>query len=218
MDIRSFFNTNKKTKSEKPKRQKSDKPKKQKTKLARRDDNPIDWLLLVGDARNLFNSSVHNTWGVESETSDNKFFLNNVKPNDYLWFVKGGRCGGLIVAVSIFERSVKRIDGECMSYQQIGWINNSGNWDTDIHYKNFKKIENLNLLSQIKSPKVTRKYNEKCLVNLPEVRLTVYPPEVLQDEESNERESLEKILAACARASDEINQLTSLLNSRLAEL
>jgi hypothetical protein len=231
MDIRSFFTHNqkktnsdkpKKTKSDKPKKTKSDKPKKTKSgkpkkiKPVQRNNEPIDWLLLGGDARNLFDSSVYNTWGVESHTSDNKFFLNNVRPNDYLWFVKGGNCGGLIVAVAIFERSVKRVDGECIPYEQLGWTNTTGSWDTDIHYKNFKKIADLNLLSQIKSPKVTRKYNQKCLVNLPEMRSTVYPP---QDEEPfDEKESLERILGACLKSIDEMNVLNLLLNSRLANL
>jgi hypothetical protein len=248
MDIRTFF------------------LKKQKTKSVQRDNQPIDWLLRVNDSRNLFDSSVYNTWGVESHTSDNKFFLNNVRPNDYLWFVKGGNCGGLLVAVSIFERSVKRVDGECISYEQLGWTNTTGSWDTDIYYKNFKKIADLNLLSQIKSPKVTRKYNQKCLVNLPEMRSIVYPPQLqeeefttvrritiegtsykittnadIQDESTrrfivsliakensddedlaeelcDEKESLYRILAACERVSDEISQLTSSLNARLAKL
>jgi hypothetical protein len=45
MDIRTFF------------------LKKQKTKSVQRDNQPIDWLLRVNDSRNLFDSSVYNTWG-----------------------------------------------------------------------------------------------------------------------------------------------------------
>lgn len=219
MDISKFLTKKQKTKSDKPKKIKSEKPKKQKTKSIQRNSEPIDWLLLVGDARNLLDSSVYSTWGVNSNTCDNKFFLNNVKPGDYLWFVKGGRCGGLIVAVAIFECSVKRVDGECIPYEQIGWTNTCGTWDTDIHYNKFFKIEDLNLLSQIKSPKVTRKYNQKCLVNLPEIRSNIYTHQALQDEElCDEKESLDRIFGACLKSIDEMTSLNLLLNSRFNNL
>jgi hypothetical protein len=137
---------------------------------------PTNWLFRVGNGVELFNSSVFNIWGINSLNSDSKFFLRKANPGDCLWFVKGNS-NGLIVAVAIFERSVKRVCGECMTYEQLGWTNFPGLCETDIHFKNFKKIENLNLKSQIKSPKVVRKYNEKCLVNLPEMYSRFYHQE-----------------------------------------
>jgi hypothetical protein len=139
-------------------------------------DQSVNWLLRVGNGVELFNSSIFNIWGINESNCDSKFFLKKAKPGDCLWFVKGNS-QGLIIAVAIFERSVKRVNGECMTYEQLGWSNFPGLCETDIYFKNFKKIENLNLKSQIKSPKVVRQYNEKCLVNLPEMYSRIYPEE-----------------------------------------
>lgn len=151
---------------------------------------PTNWLFRVGNNIELFNSSVFNIWGINSLSADSKFFLKKAKHGDCLWFVKG-KSNGLIVAVAIFSRSVKRIDGECMSYEQLGWINSSGLCDTDIHFENFKKIANLNLKSQIKSPKVVRTYNQKCLINLPEMYSQIYPVEEQQESIKVKRITLE---------------------------
>jgi hypothetical protein len=232
------------------------------------------YLIRVGDSRHLWSSSLHNTWGIHSYTSGSKFFLKNVKPGDCLWFVKG-KSGGLIVASAIFECSVKRINGNCLSFEDFGWVNVDRKWDTDIRFKNFKKIENMNLLSKIKGSSTNpRIYNQKCLVNLPEIYSHVYPGKLYQeethdeentstiteqniivdgvnylvttnadiqdektqrfidslvsseesdDEEENEelcdeKESLQRILFTCKIISNELENLTSLLNNRLDRL
>ena len=232
---------------------------------------PTNWLLRVGDASHLWSSSVFNIWGINSSTSDSKYFLRSVKSGDCLWFVKNNS-KGLLVAVAIFERFIKRVDGECMPFEQLGWVNVPGSWDTDIHFKNFKKTENMVLLSKLNDPRSIIEYTQKCLVNLPEMYSRIYP--LLEDEEEEEedddeefinvkritiedvkylidancnvydivsedivgtyingvltkkeeeenrkeKESLHKILTACSKISDEIAQLTSSLNSRLAKL
>ena len=223
---------------------------------------PTNWLFRVGNSVELFNSSVFNIWGINESTSDSKFFLKKAKPGDCLWFVKGNS-QGLIIAVAIFERYVKRVNGECMTYEQLGWTNFPGLCDTDIHFKNFKKIENLNLKSQIKSPKVIRTYNEKCLINLPEMYSRIYPDQYQEDavtvrritidgvkyltaangdiydvkthehigvyidlvftkyqtkHDFKEHNSLQQILAACAKTCDQMTALNLLLNDRLANL
>lgn len=61
------------------------------------------------------------------------------KKCDCLWFVKGNS-NGLLVAVAIYENSEKRNDNS-LSFDKLGWVNTPGNWDTDIYFKNFKKIE-----------------------------------------------------------------------------
>ena len=138
---------------------------------------PTNWLFRVGDATHLWSSSIFNIWGINSSIADSKFFLRKVKPGDCLWFVKGNS-KGLLVAVAIFESTVKRVNGECMPFEQLGWVNAPGTWDTDIHFKKFKKIENLKLLTQIKSPMVVREYHQKCFINLPEMYSQIYPQEV----------------------------------------
>ena len=132
------------------------------------------YLFRVGDAVNLFRSSEYNMWGINSSSSGAKNLLAKVKPGDCLWFVKGNS-KGLLVAAAIFERSVKRVNGQDMPFERLGWINIPGSWDTDIHFKNFKKIENMGLLSQIKSAVNPRIYNSNCLVNLPEIYSQIYP-------------------------------------------
>lgn len=134
------------------------------------------FLFRVGDASHLWSSSVFNIWGINSSTSDSKYFLRTAKPGDCLWFVKGNS-KGLIVGVAIFERFIKRVNGECMPFEQLGWVNVPGSWDTDIHFKNFKKIENMNLLSRINDPRNIIKYTQKCLVNLPEMYSRFYHQE-----------------------------------------
>jgi len=136
----------------------------------------VNWLLRVGDATHLWSSSVFNIWGINSSTSDSKYFLRSVKPGDCLWFVKGNS-KGLIVGIAIFERFIKRVDGESMPFEELGWINVPGSWDTDIHFKNFKKIENMNLLSKLNDPRSIIEYTQKCLVNLPEMYSRIYPEE-----------------------------------------
>jgi len=136
---------------------------------------PRNYLFRVGDASHLWSSCVYNIWGIHSNTSGSKFFLANVKPGDCLWFVKG-KSKGLIVATAIYEHSTKRVNGECMPFEQLGWTNIPGSWDTDIHFKNFKKIEHMRLLSQIKGSAANpRAYNKNCLVNLPEMYTQIYP-------------------------------------------
>jgi hypothetical protein len=140
---------------------------------------PTNYLFRVGDASHLWSSSEFNIWGIHSNTSGSKFFLKNVKPGDVLWFVKG-KSKGLIVATAIYEYSIKRVNGECMPFEQLGWVNVPGSWDTDIHFKNFKKIEHMRLLSQIKGSAANpRVYNKNCLVNLPEMYTQIYPSEEL---------------------------------------
>ena len=225
--------------------------------------HPNHYLFRVGDSTHLWSSCEYNIWGIHSSTSGSKFFLKNVKPGDCLWFVKG-KSKGLIVAVAIFENAVKRINGECISFEKLGWVNVHGNWDVDVHFKNFKKIQHMSLLSQIKGSAANpRIYNNKCMVNLPEMYSQIYPQalqenssvitvdglnyvvttngniqdetikkyidylvsiEEFSDEDETfeemceEKESLQRILTICTIVSNEIDQLTSLLNSRLEKL
>ena len=141
---------------------------------------PTNYLFRVGkNSSHLWGSCVYNIWGINTSTSGAKFFLRNVKPGDCLWFVQGNS-GGLIIAVAIYEHFTKRVNGMCMPFEQLGWNNIPGSWDTDIHFKNFKKIEHMGLLSQIKASANPRVYNQNCLVNLPDMYTQIYPIEELR--------------------------------------
>ncbi len=151
---------------------------------------PTNYLFRVGDASHLWSSCVYNIWGINSSSSGSKFFLKNAKPGDCLWFIQGNS-GGLIVAAAIYEHFTKRVNGECMPFEQLGWTNIPGSWDTDIHFKNFKKIEHMGLLSQIKASANPRVYNQNCLVNLPEMYSQLYPiEELVQSMDVNVREEV----------------------------
>jgi hypothetical protein len=152
---------------------------------------PTNYLFRVGtNSSHLWGSCVYNIWGINSSSSGSKFFLKNAKPGDCLWFVQGNS-GGLIVASAIYEYSTKRVNGVCIPFEQLGWTNIPGSWDTDIHFKNFKKIEHLGLLSQIKASANPRVYNKNCLVNLPEMYTQIYPSEELvQSMDLNVREEV----------------------------
>ena len=102
------------------------------------------YLFRVGDASHLWSSSKFNIWGIDSSTPGSKYLLEKVKKGDCLWFIKGNS-GGLIVAVAIFECSIKRVNGMSMPFEKLGWVNVPGKWDTDIHFINFKNIENMKI-------------------------------------------------------------------------
>lgn len=142
-------------------------------------NQPTNYLFRVGDSSHLWSSSEFNIWGINSSSSGSKFFLKNAKPGDCLWFVQGNS-GGLIVAAAIYEYTTKRVDGQCMPFEQLGWTNVPGSWDTDIHFKMFKKIEHMGLLSHIKASANPRVYNQNCLVNLPDMYTQIYPIEELK--------------------------------------
>jgi len=127
-----------------------------------------DWLLRVGDGKNLITSSSYNIWGIQSITSDGKYFINNVNPGDRLWFVKK-KSQGKIVAVAIYSSHFKRceqgplvkfITCKNMTDEEVEWTNKGGDWtsDTGVHYTGFYDISHLNLLTRLKEPITIRKH------------------------------------------------------------
>lgn len=130
-----------------------------------------NWILRVGNGNHFISSSKDNTWGVNSEYNDVKYFLSNVKEGDPLWFVKTAS-KGLIVAMAIYVNHKKRELGPLIALtktnEELGWTETDGNWDTEIHYKNLYNLTECGLLTEIKSPRVIRTYNEKCKIDLPQ--------------------------------------------------
>jgi len=129
-----------------------------------------DWILRTGDGNNLIASSRYRIWGIQSTTTDNKHFLNNVRPGDRLWFIKS-KSHGKIIAVATYRSYNTRLFGplvSTLSNNELGWTNEDTNWtsDIEIHYTDLYNVSTLDLLTHIKSPKTIRKYNEKCRVEL----------------------------------------------------
>lgn len=129
-----------------------------------------DWLLRVGNGNNFYRSTKYKLWGIKSSHPWSKYFLKNVSLGDRLWFVKSGS-NGLIIAVSTFYSYNERILGELiditMTNEELGWDGDNTLWDTEIHYRDLYHLEDCNMYTHIKCPTTIRKYDKKCLINLP---------------------------------------------------
>ena len=128
------------------------------------------WLLRVGNGENFRNSSTHKIWGINSNHSQNKYFLRTVKKGDKLWFVKK-KSKGQLIAVSTYKSYNNRIVGPLIKLNltntELGWDETEGNWDIEVHYENLYNITNCNLLSKIQGACTIRLYNKKCVIDLP---------------------------------------------------
>jgi hypothetical protein len=127
------------------------------------------YILRVGDAVHFRTSSSKYTWGINSNHPCAKGFLNTAKPGDLLWFVESG-ANGKIVAVATFTSTNRRILGPLLALtatdEELGWDKIKGEWDVEVHYKDLYNLTHCNLLSEIQSPLVIRRYSDKCKVNL----------------------------------------------------
>lgn len=130
-----------------------------------------DWLLRVGDGKNLKSSSKYRIWGIQSNTNTNKHFINNVKPGDRLWFVKS-KSQGKLLGVAIYRshnsREIGPLINACMTEEELGWTHEGPDWESDIevHYSDLYGLEACNLLTHIKGAATIRKYDDKCRVDL----------------------------------------------------
>ncbi len=130
-----------------------------------------DWLLRVGDGENFKKSSKYRIWGILSTTSNNKYFLKQVKPGDRLWFVKNNS-NGKVIAVATYRSHNTRVFGPLidvsMTNEELGWRKDGSTWtnDMEIHYSDLYGLTKCELLTHIKGPSTTRKYDEKCALNL----------------------------------------------------
>ena len=137
---------------------------------------PNHFLLHIGDGDHFTVSSSKSVWGINSNYTYSKGFLNSVKNGDLLWFVKSNT-NGQIVAVATFTATQQRIIGPVIDLTltdaELGWdkigcgkSKKPGEWDTEIHYKELYNLTNCNLISEIKGAAIIRQYNDKCKVNL----------------------------------------------------
>ena len=129
-------------------------------------------LLRVGDSEHFKSSSVRGIWGIKSFIVCGKGFLKIVKPGDVLWFVKGDRSKGLLLAVATFVKVQERVLGPLIpltaTNEELGWTKTEGSWDVEVHFKDLYNIEECELYSEIKGSATIRPYNEKCKVDLPQ--------------------------------------------------
>jgi len=134
------------------------------------------FLLNIGDGDHFITSSPKSVWGINSNYTYSKGFLNSVKNGDLLWFVKS-KTNGQIVAVATFTGTQQRIIGPVINLTltdaELGWdkigcgkSKNPGGWDIEVHYKDLYNLTDCNLISEIKGSAIIRKYNDKCKLNL----------------------------------------------------
>jgi len=131
-----------------------------------------DWILRVGDGENFISSSKYRIWGIQTITSPHgKYFINNVKPGDRLWFVKS-KSQGKILALATYRSHNKRELGPLvnvsMTNEDLGWTGEGPDWtsDMEVHYTDLYNLSDCDLLTHIKGPSTIRKYDEKCRVEL----------------------------------------------------
>jgi len=129
-----------------------------------------DWLLRVGDGQNFIESSKYKIWGIQASTSPHgKYFIENVKLGDRLWFVKS-KSQGKLFAVATYCSHNKREIGPLINLtptnEELGWTGEGWISDIEVHYKDLYGLTNCELFTHIKGPSTIRKYDDKCKVNL----------------------------------------------------
>jgi hypothetical protein len=132
----------------------------------------VDWLLRVGDGKNLKSSSRYRIWVIQSITPGNKHFLKNVKPGDRLWFVKNKSLGKLIGVATYRSHNLREFGplvNMTMTNEELGYTGDFLDWtmNTEIHYSDLYGLEKCDLLTHIKGASTIRKYDEKCRIDLP---------------------------------------------------
>ena len=131
-----------------------------------------DWILRVGNGENFTHSSKYRIWGIQTLTSPHgKYFVNNVKPGDRLWFVKS-KSQGKLVAVATYRshnmRELGPLVAITLTNEELGWTGSGEDWtaDVELHYTDLYGLSDYELLTHIKGAATIRKYDEKCRVNL----------------------------------------------------
>jgi len=130
------------------------------------------WILRCGDGENLKNSSTYRIWGISSKISTNKYFLKHVKHGDILWFVRNKSQGKLVAVATYLSHNLRDVGpliNISLTNEELGWTGSKKDWNVDIevHYTDLYGLINCELLTHIKGAATIRKYDEKCIVNLP---------------------------------------------------
>ena len=114
-----------------------------------------NWIVRIGYTKHFFNSNT----SVQGFNSRNKYFIENVKRNDKLFFVgRNTKCK--IVAFAIFD-SIKYRTNITPTNIVYNWIFHNpddngrwknSKWDVEMHYNNYfdlRSITTINLISNI---------------------------------------------------------------------
>jgi hypothetical protein len=127
------------------------------------------WLLRVGDGVHFKRSTKFNLWGIENSNKTNNKFIKEAQKGDILWFV---RTKGMLLGMATYVGQGPRVLGPIvnlsMTNQELGWTDKEGKWDIEVHYKDLYDLEYCEMYTGIRGACVIRRYNEKCLLNLPE--------------------------------------------------
>ncbi len=131
------------------------------------------WILRVRDGNHFWSSSSDKLWGITSTFGNAKGFLRDVKEGDILWFLTNKSVGGKLVAVATFTEKKPRILGPLLALtktnEELGWTQVTGEWDTEIHYKDLYDLTPCSLIPDIHGQAPIRRYNaEKCVISLPQ--------------------------------------------------
>jgi len=127
---------------------------------------PKHFILRIDSGKHFVLSSPYFTWGINSSSDAGKSFMNNVQNGDILWFVTS-KSNGLIFAVATFSYFRER-NAHTPSNEDLGWTQTTGEWNMEVHYKQFYDLSSHNLLTLLKGNCPIRKYNyDKCQINLP---------------------------------------------------
>lgn len=131
------------------------------------------WLLRVSDGTHFKKSQPFMRWGINSKHSWASKFIRTVKPGDKIWFIQK-ESKGKAICVATFTRTNRREVGPLIDLtptnQELGWTQEKGEWDTEVHYTDLYDLTDCDVLTDIKSPLVGRVFNkDKCSANLPEL-------------------------------------------------
>ena len=130
-----------------------------------------DYIIRVGDGDHYRSSTTFSRWGITAEHAFSKMFMRTVIPGDRLWFLQnGGKLLGAATFVSTNQREVGPLIQFTPTNEELGWTKKTGNWDTEVHYKNLFDLEKCDMkLNKIRARNSILKFNlEMCGINLPE--------------------------------------------------
>ena len=109
------------------------------------------WILRIGPKTEHFEGSTPlHIWGVKSHYRPAKGFLNKAKEGDRLWFItsknkKDPSTQNRLFAVATYHHQAPRVLGPLLAVtatsEELGWVKNGDDWDTEIHYTNLFRIE-----------------------------------------------------------------------------
>ena len=129
---------------------------------------PKHFLLRIGNGFNFRASSARHIWGIVSKYA--KFFLEEAKEGDILWFIQADS-NGLAIAVATYVSSRAR-GPSTLTSEELGWTDPSGGHsDTEIHYRDLYDLSHCGLETNIQYANGVRRYEsegaQRSQVDLP---------------------------------------------------